>query len=81
MSNFKIYLERVQGNHKAKIETSNFLNENFRNYMKKVFYMEAQTTLPSKTSVSTRINVKNLSGKIGNAAAAVKDESIKHIDI
>jgi len=54
MSNFKIYLEKVQGNHEAKIETSNFLNENFRNYMEKVFYMELTGTPVTKTGINVR---------------------------
>jgi len=65
MSNFKIYLEKVQGNHEAKIETSNFLNENFRNYMEKVFYMELTGT-PEKTSL------KNTN--FSNPNIEVKDE-------
>jgi hypothetical protein len=62
MSNFEIYLARAQGNHKAEIETSHFLNENFRNYMEKVFYMEL-TGVPSKTEEKP--------GTSGNPAVAV----------
>ena len=66
MSNFEIYLARAQGNHKTEIETSHFLNENFRNYMEKVFYMEELTTASEKTGTSSNpaVAVDNVNKKV-----------------
>lgn len=56
MSNFKIYLEKAQGK-KIDINEIVSVNENFRNYMQKIYRIDEFNTNTTKTAPSTKATV------------------------
>jgi hypothetical protein len=60
MSNFKAYLAKVRNEKEISLETSNFLNENFSNYIKNVFYEKNADEEKREIKANNKIIRKNI---------------------